>query len=282
MIAWFRADTRRVLAVAVTALFLGMFANNVRPYITHWSVVPWGADFITYRDAAASWLAGGPFYHPYQLAGPYALYEREILYPPTALLLFVPFTILPEPLAFALWTAIPLGITGAVVWYHRPDPLWWPLLALAFVPLVSVYHLITGNPGMWAVAAVALGTVYGWPAVLVFLKPTLAPFALFGIRRRSWWLALLGLGLVSLLFAPMWFDYAQVVLNSRNPLGPLYSITDVPLLLIPLVAWAGSTRVAPARRATAQWSSETRREVASEGRLGPSAGRLWGWPARRE
>ena len=44
-------------------------------------------------------------------------------------------------------------------------------------------------------------------SVLVFLKPTLAPFAFFGANRRSWWVALGALGLVSLLFLPMWLDY---------------------------------------------------------------------------
>ena len=30
---------------------------------------PFGVDFILYRDAAARWLAGGPYFEPYQLAG---------------------------------------------------------------------------------------------------------------------------------------------------------------------------------------------------------------------
>ena len=56
---------------------------------------PIGVDYLLYRDAAARWLAGGPFFEPYQLAGPYPISAGDILYPPVALWLFVPFTVLP-------------------------------------------------------------------------------------------------------------------------------------------------------------------------------------------
>jgi ABC-type transport system involved in cytochrome c biogenesis permease component len=99
----------------------------------------------------------------------------------------------------------------------------------------------TGNPVIWCVAALALATLWRWPAVFVLLKPSLAPFALFGANRRSWWVALAVLVAVSVPFGSLWTDWVASVLNSRGG-GVLYSALEVPMLLIPLVAWAARTR----------------------------------------
>jgi hypothetical protein len=196
-------------------------------------------DHATYMAATQRWLAGGSFYQPYQLTGPYLVDKVEILYPPTILPLLVVFSFLPT----ALWWIVPLAIIGAVVLHWRPTLLGWTGI-LACMAIPSTFGAIAyGNPEMWIAAFVALGTVYGWPAVLVALKPTLAPFMLLGIRRRSWWLAAGLLALVSVAFLPLWFDYLRVVLNARGPLVSLfYSLHDVPLLLIPLVAWRATAR----------------------------------------
>jgi hypothetical protein len=112
--------------------------------------------------------------------------------------------------------------------------------------------LYTGNPTIWLSAAVALGTVWGWPAVAVALKPTLLPFALVGVKRRSWWLVA-GLGvLVSIPFWGMWLDWFHAVTNAYGwRVGPLYSLGDVPWLLAPVIAWRASRRAAaPAGRSS--------------------------------
>ncbi len=58
---------------------------------------PPGGDFALYRDAASRWLSGHGFYESWQLTGHYAIWSgaSPILYPPVALLLFIPFTFLP-------------------------------------------------------------------------------------------------------------------------------------------------------------------------------------------
>ena len=90
---------------------------------------------------------------------------------------------------------------------------------------------------MWIVAAIAAGTIWRWPFVFVFAKPTFAPIAFLGVRRRSWWVAL---GRArrwrALLFLPVWFDWFTVVRNSDVSL--LYNLPTLPLMLAPLVAWA--------------------------------------------
>jgi hypothetical protein len=113
---------------------------------------------------------------------------------------------------------------------------------------------------MWFAAFVALGTIYHWPSVLVLIKPTLAPFALVGIRHRSWWIALAALAVVSLVFLPMWQDWLAVTLNARGPyVSPFYSWQQVPLMLSPLVARWATTRssAAPAAADTTQIVGDT-------------------------
>jgi hypothetical protein len=192
------------------------------------------ADHAIYMKAAQRWLAGGSFYQPYQLSGPYTIVMTEILYPPTILPLLVVFSFLPA----VLWWLIPIAIVVGVVLHWRPTLLGWTLvLACTAVP-VTFESVAYGNPSIWIAAFVALGTVYGWPAVLVALKPTCAPFMLIGIRRRSWWVAFGLLCLGSLLFLPLWFDYVKVLANARGPLvSPFYSLNQAPVLLVPVVAW---------------------------------------------
>jgi hypothetical protein len=201
---------------------------------------PVGVDFVLYREAAARWLAGGPFYQPYQLTGPYEIQAGDILYPPVGLVLFVPFAWLPEPVAAALWWLVPLALTACAVWRLRPAPLWWPVIALCIAWPTTLLKTWTGNPVIWAMAAIALGALFAWPSVFALLKPSLFPFALFGANRRSWWFALGGLVLLSLPFGGLWLDWLASVVNSRGG-GVLYSSLEIPMLALPIVAWLGRT-----------------------------------------
>jgi hypothetical protein len=240
---------RRVaLALSAAAFSLPMVFLLVTP---HPLEQPVGVDYQLYRDAAARWLAGGPFFEPYQVAGPYDISAGDILYPPVGLWLFVPFAVLPGMLAAILWWAIPLGVTAWVVWRLRPRPQAWPLIALCLAWPTTPLKVWTGNPVIWAVAAVSLGALYRWPSVFALLKPSLFPFALFGANRRTWWLALVVFAALCVPFGSMWADWAASVVNSRGG-GILYSALEIPMLLLPLVAWLGraeSGRAAPGRTA---------------------------------
>ena len=82
---------------------------------------------------------------------------------------------------------------------------------------------------------------------LVLLKPSIAPFALIGVRRRSFWLVVIAGAAVSvILFGPLWAQYFLVVRNMV--LRPDYSLGTVTLLVMPNVAWSARRRstVAPA------------------------------------
>ena len=237
-----------VAVFAVPFLFVAITPNALEQ--------PVGVDYLLYRDAAARWLAGGSFFEPYQLAGPYAISAGDILYPPVGLWLFVPFAVLPAPIAAIAWWTIPIGITAWTVVRLRPGPRAWPLIALCLAWPTTPLKAWTGNPVIWAVAAVALGTLYRWPSVFALLKPSLFPFALFGANRRRWWVAFGALVALSVPFGSMWLDWVDSVVNSRGG-GVLYSAFEVPMLLLPIVAWLGRTRAAPADRRPATPADRT-------------------------
>jgi hypothetical protein len=196
-----------------------------------------GQDFAGYLRHARDWLGGGSFYAPRQLAGPYAIADGDSLYPPPMVLLFIPFLVLPA----VLWWLLPGAVVVLAMRRFRPAPWTWPLMAACFVFPCSLALMVAGNPCMWCAAAVAAALLWHWPGVLVLLKPTLAPFAVIGAHRRSWWLALAGLGVLSLLFAPGWSQYLAVIRNQTSS-GWWYSVGNVPLVSLPIVAWLGRTR----------------------------------------
>jgi hypothetical protein len=195
-----------------------------------------GLDYRWHVDAARRLLDTGTPYRPWQISGPYAIGDGAILYPPTAFLLFIPFIWLPA----VLWWAIPVAILAAGMAVHRPPPWAWAVVGaiLAFEKSLNVF--VFGNPSMWIVAAVAAGTVLGWPFVLVVVKPTFAPIAALGARRRSWWVAAVILGIASVPFGRVWLDWLAVVRNSNVDLT--YNLPTLPLMLAPLVPWLTGVR----------------------------------------
>ena len=66
------------------------------------------------------------------------------------------------------------------------------------------------------IAAAFAGVAWAWPSASLVLKPTLAPFALIGIRERSWWIAVGVLLLLSVPFGAMWADYLTALVTRRT------------------------------------------------------------------
>jgi hypothetical protein len=198
-----------------------------------------GSDLHIYQARTASWLAGDGYFLPRQLAGPYVVLDGDALYPPTMLLLFVPFTIgIPE----VLWWAIPLGVIAGCIVRVRPAGWGWPILLA-----VLLYHrtwmvLVYGNPSMWALAAVAAGAVWGWPSALALAKPTFAPFAMMGVRDRRWWATMAALVAVSLPFGSMWIDYVHTLMWARSSHGLEYPLGEAPIAFALLVCLRTGTR----------------------------------------
>lgn len=196
-----------------------------------------GTDLHYYQFVAQRWLDTGVFYTDRQLAGPYEVQTLvDNLYPPHALYLFVPFLVLPDP----LWWIVPLGVIGYVVWWCRPVAWMWPVLALIVLFPKTPGQILFGNTDMWVAAAIAAGVRWAWPSVLVTFKPSLAFFAVLGVRTRSWWIAAILLALVSLPFLQLWLDYPTTMANSSAKFW--YSFGNMPFFVLPIVAWLGSSR----------------------------------------
>lgn len=193
-------------------------------------------DYRWFVGIAQRWLDTGQLFADHQLTGPYTVETLvDFLYPPTALLLFLPFIWLP---AF-LWWLIPLGVFAGSIALLRPALWAWPLILACIAWPQTISQILYGNTNMWVAAAVAAGVVWAWPSVLVLLKPSLLPFALVGINHRSWWLALGVLVLISIPFGGLWPDYVTAMRNSD--LGPLHALRTIPFFLAPLIAWLGRT-----------------------------------------
>lgn len=232
-------DWHRVVLLTVIGLGALWFVVGL------WAIVTGNPGLVTgdagiYRDATARWLAGEPFYYPYQLAGPYVIpsgwvAEPPILYPPVALVFLVPASLLP----MALWYAIPLGVTAWMVWSYRPSLAGWALIVVCLGAPATFWSIVAGNPVVWVLMAVALSTRWRWVSAFVLLKPSVFPFALPGIRDWRWWVVVAGMVVVTLLLWPMTLDWITAVRNaSGERSGVLYSLREIPMLLIPWIAWA--------------------------------------------
>lgn len=208
-----------------------------------WFADSFAIDFGIYMDAFDRVAAGESWYQDRQLHGPYEIALGDVLYPPMLLYLLAPFRFLgPWP-----WWIVPALIVAAVVWRHRPGPWAWLAVAVCLAWPVTPAKFVFGNPVIWGAAAVALGTIYRWPAAFALIKPTVAVFALIGIRDRRWWFAVAAMGIASLPFLADTLLYPQVLLDAKtNPVdgrgGPLYSLQEFPLMAIPVIARLGRRR----------------------------------------
>lgn len=223
----------RIVWLAVGGLAVLLIVQEVSVF-SSWSNP--GCDWAIYRDAALRWLNGGSYFLPHQLLGPRPLEFGDVLYPPAALLLFVPFALLP----WALWWIVPGAITvGALI---RLRPAWWAWAGMAILAAspVGVAYVIGGNPLMAMVAALFAWAAWGTPGSLVFLKPSLLPFALAGIHSRAWWGGVAVLATFSVLTLPLTADWLRIIVATQGTGGPLYGVREWPTVAIPIVAWLGS------------------------------------------
>lgn len=261
--------------IAVAFAAVSLIATGTAVVNEHFAL---GGDFGGYLEATRHWLSGGGFYLDRQLAGPYEITSGDILYPPVALVLFVPFLVLPA----VLWWVIPLSIVAWIVaWIVvslRPAPWTWPLIAVCLTNPWSIQLTHSGNPTIWIAAFVALSVRWPWVSALVLLKPSLFPLAFVGIRDRRWWVAAGVIGVASLLMLPMTLDWLHVVFDGRGRYsGLVYSWTHAPMAATALIARLGATREA-APRARGSSLSVRRWTVPLSGMR--SRGRSWRSPDR--
>jgi hypothetical protein len=193
-----------------------------------------GVDYRFFVESAQRWLNGVDPYLPETLTGRWEIIpDVQFLYPPIALFLFAPFVFLPA----IFWWAIPAGmITYALA---RLRPAWWTWPYLAFVlwyPRTEAMFFF-GSTTLWVLAFLALATVHAWAAPLVLFKPSIAPFALFQVRSRSWWAGFALVVALSVAVLPLSIEYVRAMMNLRG--SALFALQEVPILFAPIVAFAG-------------------------------------------
>lgn len=228
----------RPWAVSLTVVLLVLAALETAWGIRDfkWGDTP-GIDLGIYLRATSRLFSGDSWFLDRQLGGPYLIHMGDVLYPPVTAFFFAPFFVLPA----ILWWAIPIGLAAWLIVGWRPAPWTWPLMALCILWPLTPAKTITGNPALWITAFVAAGLRWHWPSALVLLKPSLFPFALIGVRHRLWWVVVALLALGSLVWLDATRIWLQVLGNSQGG-GLLYSAVDIPMLLLPVIAWAGRTR----------------------------------------
>ena len=236
-----RARWGRPIAIGLSVTFAVIGLAQLAFGMTGVGQLIVGLDIGHYLDGTRRWIETGSPYIPAEVAGPFQIAPETFLHPPVAVLLFVPFLVLP----LVLWWAIPIGIVVWCLVSWRPADWTWPIIAALLALSRFMIPLIVGNSDLWVWAAIAAGLRFGWPAVLVVIKPSLFPFMFIGVRRRSWWIAAVAVLLVCLPFGALWADWVAVLRNAPKDLG--YSVPNVPWLVVPIVAWAARTR--PARTA---------------------------------
>ena len=237
-------------------------------------------DFLSYW-AAGRMAAGGDAASAYDIARHHAIEAAAVpragqlpfAYPPTFLLLLLPFGLLPFGIAFAAWVAITLMLYLIAAW-RLID------LRLAIAQAAAAANLVIGQNGFLTAAIFIRGTALierrpllaGAILGLLSVKPQLAlllPVALIAGRE---WRALLGavlssvtlLGLAFVLFGGGAFDgframagqSAQWLSGSRWPWGELAS----PFALLRFFgiaaapALAGHAAIALAASAATAWA----------------------------
>lgn len=181
-------------------------------------------DLVGYLEGARRFLATGSPYEPSQLA-PWHLQPHSFIHPPVALLLFVPFLWLPS----VLWWVIPIVGTAWLIGRPSPYRLLWIAACLAWPR--SAGSILAGNTDLWAMLFVAAGVRYGWPFVLLIVKPTFGFLALPFLRRIDIW-AIGAVLAVSVPFLLLWMDWITVIRGTD--LTPGYSLLNLPLVALPL------------------------------------------------
>ena len=241
------------------------------------SAIPLGLDWLGYRAGFDRLLATGTPYAAFELAGPFTPEHLDFIHPPNALVLFAPFAILPQPLDYILWIAIPIAIFCFLL---RGLPWWaWPFVALLSTTNSLQYPILNGNSSLFMTAIFGLGFRYGWVVGLLAMKPTLAPLAIVGFRRSPRTLFVAGaLAVVPILVTlPLFADYLTVARNMQGiPLT--YSVSNYSLIALAALPWVAGKLpgwwARCAARATGRLSSPPRTRLTgrSDGRAARDRG----------
>lgn len=189
----------------VAAAYLVQLAR-VMPY--------YGTDFDPIRFGATLLREGRD---PYALIGPGRQYvwNFRLLYPMPALLLGLPFTVLPLIAARAAFAAI---LSGAAAWAVTRES-WRGLVVFASASWWSAVGLAQWSPGVLAAATIP------WLGVVLAAKPNIGIAILAAARSRRQAAILIGtagaLTLAAFIVAPHWLRAWREAIRDQPHIRPL-------------------------------------------------------------
>lgn len=218
----------RLACLAVAVVAVGSWAEKIWAHYAEFGLFTWiGVDYGVYFAQATALRSGdaqGLYdlqvlerYHQalaaYTTDPEQPLRSGHVLYPPLFAWLFIPFTLPPPPLGFALWTG--LNALAAVHLVRRvvelfpgPERPWLALLLLSSFPIVQ--NLVLGQPMILLACAVAEGyrslragrelRAGLWLAALLFKPQYLVLVGPLLVWKRRW-AALAGVTLGALVIA---------------------------------------------------------------------------------
>lgn len=198
-----------------------------------------GYDFDAYRAAAERVISGEPLYQQgVDTAGGYAIY----LYPPPFVLAFLPFALLSEEVALAVWLTLLVGafLGGALLLPVRCDVRWvivllgglsWPLLysvKLGQVGSILFFLLAVGWRSMDQPVTLGLSIAAG---TIVKLQPLVLLAWAAATRRREaaavGVVTLVGVAAVATVVTGpgAWSDYVSLLAAVNEPVTTPHNFT---------------------------------------------------------
>jgi len=219
------ADLRRAILAGAVALTVGFLAFHAQASTVE------ATDFAQIWHAARGWLQGR---NPYTVVGPQGSFHWPfpLLYPGTAVVVGVPFALLPP----ALGTASFMGVgAGALAWgLQRSTPpmpgAWWLFSSAAFIYVIRT--------AQWSplLMAAALTPAAGW---LLACKPSLglALFAAYPHLRTV--IGITVFVAATIVALPTWpLDWLRRLPAAYHMTAPVTYVTaGGPLILLALLRW---------------------------------------------
>jgi hypothetical protein len=224
-----------------------------------------GYDFLAYHNAASRLLGGQPPYDTsYVVAGPFGLF----FYPPTFLLLAIPFGLLPAAPATWIWIGVLLAAFGAgVAVMPVAARTRWLIVLLAGLSWPFLYNVKLGQVGpllflLFAVGwrnldrPVVLGVTGAIGAAIKIQPGLVLAWALLTWR----WTAVVVGGVALVLMAaaatllagiPAWSDFLAIITQVNDPITTPHNFTPgavayqlgVPRDVAAAIQWAASLLV---------------------------------------
>jgi len=207
---------------------LGWLAYTLTSWFLAWNPADAGA----YYGAAQRLLAGQPLYPP---MNPEA--HEVYRYAPWFAVLWIPVTLIPEPVAAHAWSLLMLAAAAFAAWpvISRGTPAAITLGALLGAFLAETAMFGNAHPLVVAllVRTIRHPTAPIWVGVAASLKLVPILFALVWAGRGEWLKAALAMVTAALLFLPiLLFDLSDYVTSPGTGLLSLYAVSPVLWLVV--------------------------------------------------